>query len=487
MASNEKNRSAKKISRRRFGKTTGTTFGAALGFYFIPSRAWGNLEKPVLAGIGAGGKGRADIMGSVNAGFEVRALVDVVDATKLTGALSRRQRSMAEVRSRFGDVRFFTDYREMLAAMGDKIDAVTVSTPDHHHFHATAMAMNAGKHCYTQKPLTHGIWEARMLRNLAGKRDVKTQMGNQAHANDHMRRCVELIRAGVIGKVTELHAWTNRPIWPQGFTKPPRTEPVPESIDWQQWIGPASWVDYSPKIAPFAWRGWYHFGTGALGDMACHIMDMPYWALEPGAPKSVIAEQHGATDWSPPINSKIIWDFGPSQYTSRDGFKYYWYDGFIDAEFDRETWSLKKSSNDYNHPDDEILEGQSFRQFGSVVVGEQGKLFFNRRRGATWILKTTNSINGFDWPEQTLPRATKQDNYIEWMDAINGKVDQGQSNFDLAGQLTETVLLGVLAQRVPDTKLEWDADRMEIKGRPELQEFIKRPYRAGWEYRTSDV
>ena len=473
---------SKKISRRSFGKTSSSVFGAALGFHFIPSRAWGNLEKPTLAGIGAGGKGRADILGSQNAGFEVQALVDVVDATKLSGEVGRRQKSIAEVRSRFGKVKFFTDYREMLAKMGDKIDAVTVSTPDHHHFHATAMAMQAGKHVYTQKPLTHGIWEARMLRKMANESNVKTQMGNQAHANDHMRRCVELIRAGVIGKVTEVHAWTNRPIWPQGFATAPTGEPVPESMDWQQWIGPAPWVDYSSKIAPFAWRGWYNYGTGALGDMACHIMDMPYWALQPGAPTSVIAQQHGATDLSPPINSKIIWEFGPSKYTSNEGFKFHWYDGFIDAKFDRESWSLKKSSNDYNHPDDDVLEGQNFKQFGSVVVGEEGKLFFNRRRGAKWILKTNSRIDGFDWPEQTVPRATDQDNYIEWMDAIVGKIDQGQSNFDLAGQLTETVLLGVIAQRLPETKLEWDADKLEIKGRPELKQQIRRPYRPGWEF-----
>ena len=170
--------------------------------------------------------------------------------------------------------------------MGDKVDAVTVSTPDHHHFHASVMAMQAGKHVYCQKPLTHGIWEARMMAQIASQTGVKTQMGNQAHANDHMRRCVELIRAGIIGKVKEIHAWTNRPIWPQGFHSPPAKEAVPAAIDWNQWIGPAPWVDYSHLIAPFSWRGWWDYGTGALGDMACHIMDMGYWAMQTrGSPK----------------------------------------------------------------------------------------------------------------------------------------------------------------------------------------------------------
>lgn len=471
------------ISRRSFAKKTSATFGAALGFHFVPSNAWGNLEKPVLAGIGAGGKGRSDINGAKNAGFVVRALVDVVDAKKLSGNLDPRTKAIADARSEFEGARFFTDYREMFEQMGDQVDAVTVSTPDHHHFHATSMAVKSGKHVYAQKPLTHGIWEARMLRELAkANPSVKTQMGNQAHANDHMRRCVELIRSGVIGKVTEVHAWTNRPIWPQGFAVPPTKEPVPEAIDWEQWVGPAPFVEYSSKIAPFAWRGWWDFGTGALGDMACHIMDMPYWALQPGSPKSVRAEQNGATDLSPPINSKIIWEFGPSRFTSDEGFKFHWYDGFVNAQFDRETWSLKKENNDYNHPDDDVMEGMSFKDFGSIVVGEQGKLFFSRGRGPNkWVLKTNDAIDGFNWPETSIPRATGQDNYREWMDAVTGKIDQSESSFELAGRLTETVLLGVLAQRVPDTQLDWDAKNMQVQGRPELNRYIKRAYRKGWE------
>ena len=469
------------LGRRRFTKATAATFGAALGFHFIPSRAWGSNEKLVLAAIGAGGKGKADIYGSADSGFQIRALVDVVDPSKLPSTVSKRLKGNVEVRQRFPNIDLFSDYREMLEKLGDQIDAVTVSTPDHHHFHACYLAMKAGKHVYCQKPLTHGIWEARTLRKVAAERGVKTQMGNQAHANDHMRRCVELIRAGVIGKVQEVHAWTNRPIWPQGFSAPPEPEPVPASLDWNQWIGPAPWVDYSPRIAPFAWRGWWDYGTGALGDMACHIMDMPYWALLPGAPRSVTALESGATDLSPPISSVITWEFGPNEYSGKDGFKYVWYDGYVDASFDRKTWSLDKRSEEYNHPDEDIMEGMSFEDFGSVVIGEHGKLFFNRSPKGKWVLRTNTKIDGFQWPSVRLPRAPGQDNYREWMDAIAGNVDDGQSNFDLASQLTETVLLGVLAQRRPGVKLEWDAERMEVKGRPDLQQYIRRPYRSGWE------
>jgi predicted dehydrogenase len=482
-ASQPNNKSS--VSRRQFGKVATATFGAAAGFHFFPALADKKLEKPALAGIGAGGKGVADISGSRSAGFEIVALVDVVDGKKLGNLRSGdkkfdgRIKKIAQARDAYPDAAFYSDYREMLSDLGDKIDAVTVSTPDHHHFHASVMAMQSGKHVYCQKPLTHGIWEARMMTEVANKTGVKTQMGNQAHANDHMRRCVELIRAGVIGKVTEIHAWTNRPIWPQGFKSPPAKQPVPAAIDWEQWIGPAPWVDYSPRIAPFAWRGWWNYGTGALGDMACHIMDLGYWSMTPGAPRSVTAKQAGATDLSPPINSIITWDFGPSEYAAKDGFKFHWYDGYIDAHFDRDSWQLVKNGDEYNHPSDEVLEGMDFSQFGSVIIGEQGKLFFNRSRNS-WVLKTSSQIDGFDWPEPSVPRATGQNNYREWLDAIEGKVDQGQSNFGLAGPMTETILLGVLAQRIPDTTLKWDADNMAIVDRPDLDKLIKRDYRAGW-------
>lgn len=474
--------SSKRISRRGFGKAAGAAATATFGFQFIPSRAWGNLTKPTIAGIGAGGKGKTDIFLSDKAGFEVVALVDTIDATKYAEAKGR-YKSMKEVRNTYPNVKFYTDYREMYSEMGNKVDAVVVSTPDHHHFHSSVMGMKLGKHVYCQKPLTHGIWEARKMAEVAARTGVKTQMGNQAHANDHMRRCVELLRAGIIGQVTDIHAWTNRPIWPQGFSKPPEKQEVPEWLDWEQWIGPAQWVDYSDKIAPFAWRGWWEFGTGALGDMACHIMDMGYWALMPGTPRSVKAHQVGATELSPPINSKLIWDFAPSDYTAKEGFKFHWYDGYVDAEFDRETWSLKKHSKEYNHPDADVLDGEDFQKYGSVIIGTEGKMFFHRGRN-NWMVKTSSKIDGFDWPEPSIQRAREQDNYVEWFDAVTGKIDQGASNFSHAGPFTETILLGVLAQRVPDTKLNWDAKKMEVKGRPELKKYIQREYRKGWEIKV---
>lgn len=467
-------------SRRRFIKSASLAAGAAA---LSPAAviAKRRLEKPAILGIGAGGKGRADLEQCKQAGFEVIALADVVDVKRLGEVTDRRTKSLAQVRDAFPNASFGTDYREMIAELGDRIDAVTVSTPDHHHFHASAQAMRAGKHVYCQKPLTHGIWEARMMTQIANETGVKTQMGNQAHAVDHMRRCIELIRAGVIGNVKEIHTWTNRPIWPQGFAAPPDAEPVPAAVDWQQWVGPAPWVDYSSKIAPFNWRGWWNYGTGALGDMACHIMDLGYWSMRPGPPKTVIAEQNGATELSPPINSKITWSFDANEFSAKDGFTINWYDGYVNAKFNRDKWALDKDRNEYNHPSEEVMEGMNFSDFGSVIIGESGKLFFNRgKKKNGWVLRSDSKVDGFSWPDQTMPRAREENNYFEWYDAITGKIDQGESNFSLAGPFTETILLGVLAQRVAGQKLKWDSEKMEVKDHPELSQHIRREYREGW-------
>lgn len=317
-----------------------------------------------------------------------------------------------------------------------------------------------------------------MLAGLAERTGVKTQMGNQAHANDPLRRVVELVRGGAVGQVSEIHAWTNRPIWPQGFRRPPEPEPVPEGIDWDQWVGPAPWHDYSSRIAPFAWRGWWDYGTGALGDMACHIMDMGFWAMDPGAPTSVVAQSRAATDLSPPISSKITWDFAAGENTAADGFRFFWYDGYVRARFDRDRWQLVKEDEAYNHPDEAVLEGRDFTRYGSVVIGSEGKLFFNRGGAMELVRETPFDADAIP---RSIPRARDQNNYREWADAIEGKVDQGESHFGHSGPLTETVLLGVLAQRFPETPLRWDSENLRVVDRPELDAHIRRPYREGWQ------
>ncbi|HPA18300.1 MAG TPA: Gfo/Idh/MocA family oxidoreductase [Verrucomicrobiae bacterium] len=468
-------------TRRQFCRTAGGAAATLFSFRFIPSSVWGANSRLALAAIGTGGKGASDIKGAVGAGFQVVALCDTVDATKMTDK-GGRMKGIAESRQAYPDAKFYSDWREMLADKSLDFDAVTVATPDHHHAHASIAAMRAGKHVYTQKPLAHSVWEARAMAKVAAETGVKTQMGNQAHANDHMRRVVELIRAGIIGKVKQVHAWTNRPIWPQGFDRYPDAEAVPPWMNWDAWIGPAAPVDYSSHIAPFNWRGYWNFGCGALGDMACHIMDVAFWALELGSPTTIKAEAEGGTPISAPINSTITYVF-PAR-GDRPAVKFVWYDGQKGARFDASAWKL--IPGEPNLPSKAILEGFDITEangYDCMFVGEKGKLFFNRSKN-NWVVKSTSAIDGFAWPPPSLPRATDQNPYKEWRDAIDGKIPQAASHFGHAGPFTEMVLLGCVAQRAPGKDLQWDGTTLTIKNAPELQGMIHREYRKGWELKA---
>jgi predicted dehydrogenase len=458
------------MNRRHFGQTLA---GSALAFQFqvVPSRVFGANDRIALGGIGTSGKGASDIAGCAKTGFEIVGLTDVADARK-NPEMSGRTGALQTTRDAHPDARFYTDYREMLHDLGDKVDAVTVSTPDHHHFHAAHAAMRAGKHVYCQKPLTHGLWEARTLAALARESGVKTQMGNQGQANDGSRRCAEILRAGAIGAIREVHVWTDRPTWPQGFDRPPDPQPVPAWLDWEQWIGPAPFVGYHPKIAPFNWRGWWDYGTGALGDIACHYMTMIQTAINPGPPVSVQAVAEGGTELSPPIVSTVTYEFA-------GGLKYVWYDGQKGARFLRDSWSLQKG--EFNRPGNEILNGLDHNRYDTAVIGADGILYFSYARPGDWVVIPSARLDGFDWPAPSLPRAREQSPYAEWQDAIQGKIDQAESHFGNSGPFTEMVLLGVLAQRFPGQKLEWDHAQMTVKNRPDLQPHIRRPYRKGWE------
>lgn len=476
----------KLTSRRNFVKGAVAT-AAAFNFQVVPSRVFGANDRITLAGIGTSGKGASDISGSAGAGFEVTHLCDVFNLDKYPNLGGGYQKT----RQDHPQAKFFEDWREMIASEGDKIDAVTVSTPDHVHAHAAAAAMLKGCHIYCQKPMTHGIWEARQLTELAAKTGVVTQMGNQAHAENHMRRVVELVRAGLIGDVVEVHAWTNRPIWPQGIPAWPKAEPVPEHINWDLWIGPAPFRDFSPNIAPFKWRGFWDFGTGALGDMACHIMDCSYWAAELGAPTSVeaiSADGRGAmSDVSPPTWAQITYQF--PERNGKKPVKYVWYDGYKDAVFNPEKWALESSIDggkirERNLPPEEVREGLGFEEkdgYGSILIGTRGKLWFNRSND-NWVVKPGNIMDGFDFPEQTLSRARDENPHNEFYDAIKaGKPELALSGFAHSGAFTEMVLLGNLAVRL-GKKVEWDAATLSSPNCPEAAALIKRDYREGWAF-----
>jgi predicted dehydrogenase len=458
------------MNRRHFGRAAAAT-ASAFAFQVVPSRVFGANERVALGAIGTSGKGATDVAESAKVGFEIVALTDVADIRK-NPEKKGNIGALATTRDAHPDAKFYLDYREMLHDLGDKVDAVTVSIPDHHHFHAARAALLAGKHVYCQKPLTHGIWEARTLAALAREKGVKTQMGNQGQAQDASRRCAEIIRAGAVGSIKEVHVWTDRPTWPQGFDAPPDPQPVPDWLDWEQWIGPAPFVEYHPKIAPFNWRGWWDYGTGALGDIACHYLAMVSTAIQPGPPRSVQAVATGGTELSPPITSTVTYEFA-------NGLKYIWYDGQKGARFVRDTWSLVPG--EFNRPGNEILHGLDHKRYDVAVVGETGILLFSYARPGEWVVVPSARLDGFAWPTPSLPRAREQNSYAEWQDAITGQIAEAESHFGNSGPFTEMILLGCLAQRFPGEKLEWDHDALEVKGRPELRKFIQREYRKGWE------
>ena len=300
-----------RLSRRQFAQRSAIAASALALPTFVPSRVFGANERLNVAGIGAGGKGTVDIDGCSRE--NIVAMADV-DYTRAAASFKR-----------FDKATRYIDFRQMLEKEGKNIDAVTVSTPDHTHAVAAAMAIKMGKHVYCQKPLTHTVSEARILTKLARKHNVATQMGNQGHSNPDSRRLVELIQAGVLGEVKEAHVWTNRPVWPQGIDRPKDTPPAPDTLDWDLWLGTAPKRPYHPAYVPFKWRGWWDFGTGALGDMGCHNQDLAYWALELRDPLTVEAKHSGVNNETAPKWSIVTYQFPKTK--TRGPVKLTWYDG----------------------------------------------------------------------------------------------------------------------------------------------------------------
>jgi predicted dehydrogenase len=434
-------------NRRDFFKAS-AAFGA--GLWVVGSRAGlrGDTlnDRVNVAIIGVGGRGNAHVEGMPKAGGTIVALCDV------------DERQMRSARERHPDAKAYRDFRKMLDEIHKDIDAVAVATADHTHAVASVAAMKLGKHCYCEKPLTHNIHEARTLARVAGENRVASQMGNQGHSNDGARVTVESIRAGVIGPVKEVHAWTNRPIWPQGIEQRPEPQPVPSEVDWEAWLGPAQERPYSPAYHPFKWRGWWAFGTGALGDMACHILDVPYWALELRDPATIeMIDNSGANAETGPNWSITEYHFPP-----RNGLaacKLTWYEGG------------KK-------PPEELFEGVKVPDGGSLLIGEKGKAFIGDDYGSKFKLLPEKDFEGFTPPTPTLVRSPGH--HKDFIEACRDPIGRPAcSNFDYAGGLTETVLLGVLAQRV-GKKIEWDSAGMRAINCSEADAIIKPEYRKGW-------
>ena len=359
---------------------------------------------------------------------------------------------MERTAKRFPDAARYEDYREMIEALGDRVDGIVVGTSDHHHAPATIRAIRAGKHVYCEKPLTHTVQEARIITEAAKKAGVVTQMGTQIHAQPNYRRVVEIIQSGAIGDVTEVHVWVGKG-W-GGGERPEKPETPPEHLNWDLWLGPAPVRPFAlGRYHPAQWRKWWDFGGGTLGDMACHYMDLPFWALKLSHPISAVAEGPKVHPETCPLGLKVKYGF-PAR-GSMPALTLTWYDGNM----------IPKE-----------VAGEKVPGAGVMFVGTEGHMFADYSRK---ILFPTEKFKGFEPPEKTIPDSIGH--HAEWIKACKeNKPKDALCNFDYAGPLTETVLLGNVAYRTGKA-LEWDAKNLKATNCPEAAKFISKQYRAGWE------
>lgn len=480
-------------SRRNFIKGSLT---ALAGFYIMPRHVLGGpgfvapSDKLAVAGIGAGGRGANVINGIFDSGkAEIAYLCDVDDARA------------AEIRKKFPKAKYYKDFREMLEKEHKHIDAASVSTPDHNHTIQALAAMQLGKHVYVEKPLTHDIYEARLLTEAAKKHNLVTQMGNQGASGDGVRQLMEWYNAGIIGDVHTVYSWTNRPVWPQGISwpAPAAKVPVPKELDWNLWLGTAPYKDYVNNLVPFNWRGWWDYGTGALGDMGCHLMEAPFRVLNLNYPNeaecsvgSVYVDQfqRGYFPESCPPSSHVVLNFAGTN--GKPDLKFHWMDGGIQPARPEELG-----------PDEEMGDGGN----GVIFEGTKGKMMCSTY-GRNPRLLPTSRMEEVSVP-QTIERVPGgQEGHInQWVEAsIAGPESRQAQNlsspFSIAGPLTETVLMGNLAIRSYDIrkpqkdnpdrfdypgrhiKLLWDGDNMKVTNFEAANQFVKRNYREGWSLKT---
>lgn len=448
-----------KSSRRTFLAAAGT---AAFSFNIVPRHVLGGVgflppsERVNIAGIGAGGMGGGDIATHAKNGANIVALCDV-DDVRAAGSFNN-----------FPKATRYKDFRKMIDKEAKNIDAVTVGTPDHTHAVATMAAIKAGKHVYCQKPLTHTLLEAREITKAAKAAGVMTQMGNQGHASEGSRLTNEWIQSGLIGEVREVHVWSDRAgrLWKQGITRPKDTPPIPATLDWDLWLGPIADRPYHPAYCPHSWRGWMDFGTGALGDMGCHIIDHPVWALNLGSPTTV--EARATLDGSFIEGDKRNFDTFPVasiityQFPARGKLppvKMTWYEGGLMPPTPQEMPS-----------------GHRLHDNGVLYVGSKGVMHHGSHGGMPEVFPLALQEQAKAVPK-TITRSPGH--YEEWLLACKGG-PKPMSNFEYAGPLTETCLLGVLAMRALGIRLEWDGENQKVKNAPDLNQYVHTPYRAGW-------
>ena len=450
------------LTRRKF---LGTAAGAAAGMMVVPRRVLGGpgyvapSDRLNIGCVAVGGKGFSDVQAASSEA--IVALCDV-DDEKMAEFLRSSEHS-AERKDMYGKAAKYRDWRKMLDTE-KSLDAITVSTPDHNHAVIAMTALKMGKHVFVQKPLTHTIKEARLLAEEAKKRNLVTQMGNQGHSKEGARLICEWVWDGAIGDVTEVHVWTNRPIWPQGIDAPKEIPSVPPNLDWDVWLGPAPWRPYHPALTHFVWRGWWDYGTGALGDMGAHLIDQPFWALKLGHPLTVQASGTKFTKDSYPVAEIVTYQFAARG--KMPPVKMVWYDGGLMP----------------------ARPGLAFIEDGRWLGDDGGGCLFIGSKGM--IVCSTYGENPRLLPEKLMQDYKRPDKSIprspgimeEWIAAIKAGKKSTTDIPEYSGPLTEVMLLGNAALRFKDAKtvMQWDPVKMEFPNLPEANPFVHKEYRAGW-------
>ncbi len=423
-------------------------------------------RKVNVAAIGCGSKGAGDIAACEDENVVALCDVDFEYVAQGYNMLREMDEEIDEWGPNplrlFPKARRFKDYRVMLREMDEEIDAVTISTPDHVHFPAAMMAITMAKHVFVQKPLTLTVEEARLLTLAARKHNVVTVMGNQGHCGEGIRLVKEWVEQGFIGEVREVHIWHGAPEWPQGFREMPPPHPVPEHLDWNLWLNIAPVRPYSRRAYhPNNWRAWWDFGGGALGDMGCHLMDAAYWALDLGAPTSVIAEAEGGSHLSGPRSAVVTYEFAARGNLPPVTLK--WYDG----------------GNRPPRPEGLEDRGWDHRPWGQYIIGSKATIYDTTEQ-CTYpeiIPKAKMREVMAKKPKKTIPRVPGERPHGEWLAAIKGEGPTPGSNFDYAGPLTEAVNLGNVAVRMPGTRIEWDGPKLQVTNSEEANALLRREYR----------
>src|SRR5688572_29070071 len=473
-----------KTSRRDFLKQASIV---AAGFMILPRHVLGGKgflapsDRLLIAGIGVGGKGESDLASFYKSGkADIAFLCDVDD------------RMTAKSKANFPKAKHYKDWREMFDKESKNFDAVSVSTPDHNHAAPTLAAMQLGKHVYVQKPLTHDIYEARVLTEAAKKYKVVTQMGNQGASGDGVRQLMEWYDAGLIGDVHTVYCWTDRPVWPQGIPWPGTKAEVPAGLDWDLWLGTAPYKDYVEKLVPFNWRGWWDYGTGALGDMGCHIvapafsvLNLKYGTDVEASVGSVYVDEfkRGYFPESAPPSSHVTITF-PKSNKTKGPVKLHWMDGGIQPERPIELGANERFGDGGN---------------GTLFIGTKGKMMCSTYGADPRLLPTSRTAEVK--VKQKLKRVVggADGHYAQWVEASiagYGKKELS-SPFEIAGPLTEALLMANLAIRANDIrkpratgngfdfpgryiKLLWDNTNLKVTNFDDVNQFVKREYRQGY-------